>query len=72
MILYIVIKVLQLKVNIIIIKKITKNNCVLLCKLYYPLIIMELLKTEYSKSKGNGKLDKVLLKCMGTSILFIN
>ena len=24
---------------------------------------MELLKTEYSKSKGNGKLDKVLLKC---------
>ena len=24
---------------------------------------MELLKTEYSKSKGKGKLDKVLLKC---------
>ena len=24
---------------------------------------MELLKTEYSDSKGNGKLDKVLLKC---------
>ncbi len=25
--------------------------------------IMELLKSEYSDSKGNGKLDKVLLKC---------
>ena len=24
---------------------------------------MELLKTEYSQIKGNGKLDKVLLKC---------
>ena len=24
---------------------------------------MELIKTEYSQSKGNGKLDKVLLKC---------
>ena len=24
---------------------------------------MELIKTEYSQSKGNGKLDKILLKC---------
>ena len=24
---------------------------------------MELFKTEYSDNKGNGKLDKVLLKC---------
>lgn len=28
---------------------------------------MELFKTEYSESKGNGKLDKVLLKCTETN-----
>jgi hypothetical protein len=28
----------------------------------YIYCIMELLKTEYSENKGNGKLDKVLLK----------
>ena len=28
---------------------------------------MELIKTEYSQNKGDGKLDKILLKCSKTN-----
>lgn len=45
-----------------------KNNNILIidiknCTVSYTNFIMELLKTEYSQNKGNGELDKLLLRC---------